>query len=168
MDLSKIIEERFAVRKFSSRKLEPEVLAEILEAGRLAPTAKNMQPQRIFVCKSDEALAKIDLVSPCRYNSSCVLLVCGDTNDCFTDGAYTSHEMDATIVTTHMMLKATDVGADSLWVRRFDVEKTKEVFNLKDGIIPVCLLVLGYRTVDCPMNVKHNVRKPLNETVTEL
>ena len=53
----------------SRRQLSPETLAEILEAGRMAPTAKNLQEQHIYVCQSPEALAKIGACTPCRYGA---------------------------------------------------------------------------------------------------
>ena len=60
MDFEKLSAERYSLRKYSDRPVEPEKLALILEAGRNAPTAHNLQPQRIFVIQSPEALAKAD------------------------------------------------------------------------------------------------------------
>ena len=55
----------------------------ILEAGRLAPTAKNLQGQRIYVVQSAEGLAKIDALTPCRYGAPTVLVVAYDKNSVF-------------------------------------------------------------------------------------
>ena len=60
--------------------MDEEKINKILEAGRLAPTAKNIQPQKIYVACSKEALDKIDQVSPCRYGAPIVLIVCSDKN----------------------------------------------------------------------------------------
>ena len=60
MDFEKLSAERYSLRKYSDRPVEPEKLALILEAGRNAPTAHNLQPQRIFVIQSPEALEKAD------------------------------------------------------------------------------------------------------------
>ena len=73
--------------------------------------------------------------------------------------------MDATIVATHMMLEATNIGVDNIWVRMFDREKVKEVFNLKENIIPICIMPLGYIKEECQTSSMHNLRKNLNETV---
>lgn len=59
MELMKLFEERFSVRKFSDKKVEKEKVDLILEAGRLAPTAVDFQPQRIFVLESEKALADL-------------------------------------------------------------------------------------------------------------
>ena len=49
MEFTKVISERFSTRSFSDKKVEKEKLAEILEAARLAPTARNMQTFKIYV-----------------------------------------------------------------------------------------------------------------------
>lgn len=81
----------------------------ILEAGPLAPTAKNLQGQRIYVVQSAEGLAKIDALTPCRYGAPTVLVVAYDKNSVFVfpGGKANSGEEDASIVATHMMLAET-------------------------------------------------------------
>lgn len=64
MDFQSLSAARYSLRKFSSQPVEPEKLAQILEAGRNAPTAHNNQPQRIFVLQSPEALEKPTPVPP--------------------------------------------------------------------------------------------------------
>lgn len=73
MEFTKVVAERYSCKNFSTRKVEAEKLTEILEAGRLAPTAKNFQEQRIYVLQSEESLAKIDKVTPCRYGAPALL-----------------------------------------------------------------------------------------------
>lgn len=69
MDFNEVVKERFACKKFDGRKFDSNQLDEILEAGRLAPTAKNLQEQHIYVLESKEALEKFDSECPCRYNA---------------------------------------------------------------------------------------------------
>lgn len=78
MEFTKVVAERYSCKNFSTRKVEAEKLTEILEAGRLAPTAKNSQEQRIYVLQSEESLAKLDKVTPCRYGASTCLVVAFD------------------------------------------------------------------------------------------
>lgn len=61
MDLLELLKKRYSVRKFDSRKVEKEKLDLILEAGRVAPTAVNFQPQRILVLQNEEALGKLKI-----------------------------------------------------------------------------------------------------------
>ena len=61
--------ERYAVREYADTPVEAFKLDSILEAGRLAPTAKNVQPQHIYVLQSPEAIAKINALTPCAYGA---------------------------------------------------------------------------------------------------
>ena len=67
MDFLEVLKNRYACKKFDGRQVAAEHLDVILEAGRLAPTAKNLQEQRIYVVQSEEGLAKIDKVTPVSY-----------------------------------------------------------------------------------------------------
>ena len=164
-DFETVIKTRTATRKFKDKLVEDEKINKILEAGRLAPTAKNFQPQKIYVAKSKEALEKIDKVSPCRYNAPTVLIVCSDKSIAWAKDDYSTYEMDACIVATHMMLEATNIGIDNICIEMFDKVALKQEFNLSDNIEPICLIPIGYKTDDCPVNPMHNKRKDLSETV---
>lgn len=85
-------------------------LDKIIEAGRIAPTAKNIQPVKIFVIQSKDGLNKIDKASPCRYGSQTVLLVCGDVDEAFSKDDHSTYVIDSCIIATHMILEATNIG----------------------------------------------------------
>lgn len=165
MELEEVIRKRTSVRKFSDKKLEQEKLEKILEAGRIAPTAKNNQPIKIYVVNSEEGLLKIDKASRCRYGASTVLVVCGNKEEAYHKDDYTTYEMDSCIVATHMMLEATNINVDNIWVEAFDGDILREELNIPEELTPVCLLPLGYKTEDCPMNPLHSVRKNIEEIV---
>ena len=93
-----------------------------------------------------EDLAKVDQCTPCRFGAPAVLLVCYDNTVCWRrkfDGA-DSGEVDASIVTTHLMLAAHDVGLGTCWVMYFDPAKTAELFGLPENIVPAAMLPIGY------------------------
>lgn len=165
MEFEKVIRERTAVRKFKDVQINESELNNILEAGRLAPTAKNIQPQKIFVVQSEDGIQKIDKISPCRYNAPTVLVVCSNKDLAFKKGDYSTYEMDACIVATHMMLEATNVGLGSIWIEMFDKELLKQEFNLDSNIEPICLIPIGYTSDDYSGNPMHNIRKEISETV---
>lgn len=166
MEFIDVVTKRESVRKFTDEVISDEVLNKILEVGRIAPTAKNYQPFKIFVVRSEEGLEKIDKCSPCRFKSKTVLMICGDKNQAWSDGDYSSYEMDASIVTTHLMLAATNYGVGSVWIRMIDPKALKEEFNLDDNLEVVCLLPLGYRREDYKGSPWHNIRKNMDEIVT--
>lgn len=64
MDFKELAKKRFSVRNFSNRPVEQEKLDKMLEMLLLAPTAKNQQPERVYVLQSEEILAKLDELTP--------------------------------------------------------------------------------------------------------
>ena len=165
MEFEEVIKKRMTVRRFSNKKIEQEKLNRILEAGRLAPTAKNIQPIKIYVVNSENGLNKIDKASMCRYGAQTVLIVCGNKEEAFNKGDHTTYEIDSCIVATHLMLEATNIGVDNIWVELFDEKVLRNEFNIPREIIPVCLIPLGYKEESCPDNPKHNIRKPIEDLV---
>lgn len=167
MDLIELLKERYSVRQFSDKEVENEKLDLILEAGRLAPTAVNFQPQRILVIKSNEALEKLKECTRYHFNAPLAILVCYD-NSISWKRAYDNKDMgevDASIVTTQMMLEITNLGLGTTWVGHFDPSAVRSEFNLPENIIPVALLPVGYPAEDTAPNPRHFERLDLKETV---
>ena len=164
MDFREVIRNRYSCKKYSDRAVEPEKLENILEAGRLAPTAKNLQEQHIYVVQSEGALAKIDELTPCRYGAPVVLAVAFDRNNVFTypGGKRDSGVEDATIVATHMILAAADEGLDSCWINFLDPEKTAEALGLPENEEILMLMDLGYAEEGAGSLPYHDSRKPLS------
>ena len=170
MEFTKVVAERYSCKKFGQGKVEPEKLKAILEAGRLAPTAKNFQEQKIYVVQSEEGLAKIDSVTPCRYGASTCVVVAFDKNNMFTypGEKRTSGVEDATIVATHMVLAAANEGVDSCWINFFDPDKLAEALALPENEEILMILDLGYAAEGAGPLPNHASRKPLAETVAYL
>lgn len=167
MEFKDVIQNRYSCKKYSDRPLEPEKLEAILKAGRLAPTAKNLQEQRIYVLRSAEALSKVDAVTPCRYGAGTVLAVAFDRNTVFTypGGKRDSGVEDATIVATHMILAAADAGVDSCWINFFDPDQLAASLGLPENEEVLMLMDLGYAAEGAGPLPNHENRKPLEETV---
>ena len=170
MEFAKLAQKRYSCKKFSDRPVEGEKLAAILEAGRLAPTAKNLQEQHIYVVRSGEALEKIDAVTPCRYGAGTVLVVAFDRENVFhyPGGKRDSGAEDAAIVATHMLLAAASEGVDSCWVNFFDPEKLAEALSLPKNEEILMLMDLGYAAPGTGPLPNHERRKALEETVSYL
>ena len=170
MDFFELAKRRWSVRKYADRPVEEDVLQKVLEAGRLAPTAMNYQPQRIFVLKSEEAMEKLRGATRMAFNAPMALLICYDRRISWKAHSFgDDHEggpIDAAIVTTMMMCQATELGLGTLWVRGYKTADILEAFPMPEGLEPVCILLLGYPYWDGPKN--RTPRKPLEETVTVL
>jgi nitroreductase len=158
---------RYSVRKFRPDAVEPEKLQTILEAGRVAPTGANRQPQRVIVVQRPEGLAKIAKAADI-YAAPTALLVCAEVRDAWVRpyDDINIFKTDAAIVTDHMMLQATDLGLGSLWVAYFKLDVLREEFDLPPTWEPVNILAIGYP--DCPPSSpdRHSTtRKPAADTI---
>ncbi|HIX84375.1 MAG TPA: nitroreductase family protein [Candidatus Megamonas gallistercoris] len=170
MDFTQVIQNRYSCKKFSDRQVSSEQLKEILEAGRVAPTAKNLQEQHIYVLQSKEFLAKIDKVTPCRYGAPTVLVVAFNKDNVFIYPGENrdSGIEDASIVATHMTLAAYNAGVDSCWINFFDPDILKKELNLPENEEILMLLDLGFAADGTKPLPNHTSRKNLSETVTYL
>lgn len=166
----RILESRYSCHAFNNYPVSESKLKMILEAGRLAPSAKNLQPTRIWVVKSEEALARLRTVHPC-YGAPVVLVVGCRNEEAWTresDGVNAA-KTDAAIVLAHLMLTATDAGLANMWIWDFDPRKIREVFPemREHGIYG--LLAVGHpaKGEGDPTEL-HSVRKTLEQMVTTL
>ena len=167
MDFSKLAAERFSVRKFSDRPVDADTVNAILAAGNAAPTACDKQPQKILVVQSSEGLERFRKCTACHFNAPLAMIVCADTTKSWVrsfDGK-NSADIDASIVATHLMLQAAELGVGSTWVMYFIPEAVRTEFELPEGVEPVALLPMGYPADDCVPADLHAKRKPIEETV---
>ncbi len=170
MDFKEVIQNRYSCKKFGDRPVDADALTAVLEAGRLAPTAKNAQEQRVYVLRAPETLAAFDGVCPCRYGAPVVLVVAYAANGAFVypGGARDSGAEDAAIVATHMMLAAANEGLDSCWINFFDPKKLAAALGLPEGEEIVMALDLGHAAEGFKPLPPHFGRKALSETVVYL
>lgn len=169
-DFMILAEERFSVRSFTDEPVLDDVVSRILHSGHVAPTACNLQPQRIYVLQSEEALAKLKRCTPCHFNAPLAMLICVNMDECWErpfDGQ-PSGLIDASIVATHMMLQATAEGLGSTWVMHFDPDTAAQEFNIPENVFPMALLVMGYATEDAIPAPGHLRSRPMQETVIRL
>ncbi len=162
---------RYSLKAFSGKPVEEDKLQQILETGNIAPTAKDAQSHRIYVLQSPEALEKANAATPCIYGAATVLLFTFNKEEAFTypgQDALNSGAEDASIVATHIMLQAKELGVDSCWVNFFEPAKVCELFTLPENEVPVLLMPLGYPKEGAGPLTKHMERKPLADTVKYL
>jgi len=168
MDFDDVIYTRYSVRKYSAKPVEQEKLDKILDAGRIAPTAGNRQPQRIVIVNSEEALADIKRCTPCHFHAPLLLLVCYDksveNNNHYGDKRPYG-QVDAGIVLTHMMLEAYNSGLGTVWVGLFNPELLREYFHIPDHYEILGLMPLGYPDRDAKPSTMHNEKFSIDHTV---
>ena len=166
MSFAKLVEQRYSVRKYDSRPIEPEKMEQILNAGRLAPTAVNYQPQRILVLQGED-MEKFTECTPFRFNQPAVLVVCYDKKESWKSRSGREiGDVDGTIVMTTMMYQAQELGLGSCVLGIYKEALLRERFRIPEQLEIVALMTLGYPAEDAEPNAKlHYSRKDLSETV---
>lgn len=167
MDFITLAEERYSVRKFSSRPVEDSKIEAIIKAGCLAPTACNRQPQRIYVLRSSEALERLQKCKTSHFGETLAILVTADKTECWIreyDGK-PSLDVDASIVLDHMMMAAWDEEIGSTWIMHFIPEAVRTEFDIPENEEPVGILVMGYKADDAMPSPLHSKRKKEEEIV---
>jgi nitroreductase len=163
MTFEELSRARYSVRSFKNIPIEEETLNLILEAGRIAPTACNNQPQKIYVAKSEDARKKLASVCHCTFDAPVILVVCYDRTRDWKNKlqpGYESGETDAAIVCTHMMLQAFELGIGSCWVGYFNPKTVAETLGLPENITVSALLPMGYPAEDAkPLPLHEQVRE---------
>ena len=161
--------ERYSVRHFSDTPVPQELIDSILEAAKLAPTAVNSQPQMIYLLRSKEAIEKANRISPCIYGAPQVFLVCYDDNRVCQRGDSDNYgDIDCSIVITHMLLEAKDLGLGSCPVGYFNPDDAIREFDLPENIHPVLLIPFGYPADDAAPSERHAQYRDMAEMVKEL
>jgi len=167
MDFLELAKLRCSIRSFTDKPVEKKKLQRILEAGRVAPTACNKQPQRIIVVQNSENIKKVQKAYK-TFGSQCILIICRDEREALVRvfDNKCSGDLDIGIVTDHMMLAAREIGIGSVMVGLFDPGIIRKEFDIPEYIQPTALLILGYpKNGFLDPNRHLTERKPMNETV---
>ena len=172
MEFLELAKARYSCRKLSDKPVEPEKVARILEAAVAAPTAKNVQPYKIWKVTSAEALEKVQQIAKFPFvQQSKVILIVGTK----ADGAFTRPfdnknyaEIDGSIVATHLMLAVQAEGLGTTWVGYFDAPKLQELIPEMAGYELIALFPIGYPADDAKPAPRHFERRAISEAVAEI
>ena len=163
MNVFEAIRFRRSIRKFKPTPVEKEKIWRILEAGRLAPSAHNMQPWHFFVITEESAKKKLREAFNRDWfiNAPIILVTCVDPDKAWVRSDGEEYwKVDAAIAIQNMVLCATEEGLGTCWIGAFDEKAAKNALGIPPNIRVVALTPLGY-----PDEKKEKVsnRKPLEE-----
>ena len=149
MDFYDVIRQRKSVRKYKSDPIPDEVLNRILEAGRIAPSAKNIQPWHFIVVKDPAIKEMVAEASRGQlFMADADVILCGCALEDIAwgrmGGYMSSFAVDLTIAMDHMILAATNEGLGTCWIGAFDEKAAKEVLGVPDNVRIVALTPVGY------------------------
>ena len=167
MDFAKLIEARYSARAYKPDPVPEEILRQVLEAARLAPTAANRQPIQIIVIHTAGRQEELGRVYDRDWfvQPPLIVAICTQPGGAWTrssDGKCYS-DVDAAIAFDHLVLAAADLGLGTCWVAAFDPAAAREVLGLPDDVEPVAFTPLGYAT-DEP-STRHTSRKQIEDLV---
>jgi nitroreductase len=168
MSFLELAKKRCSVRKYRDAEVEEEKLRQMLEAGRIAPSAVNFQPW-YFIVVRDEALRRQVGSSYKRdwiVQAPVIIVICGDHKLAWKRFDGKDHcDIDVSIAIDHMTLAAADLGLGTCWVCAFNHQVIREVFKLPEHIEPIALLPIGYPAEISDENRHDSQRKPFDEIV---
>lgn len=167
MDFYTLAKSRFSVREFEQKPVPRDVIDKLLGIAHIAPTGCNYQPHRILVLNTEEALTKLKDCTRCHFDAPLAMLICYNKEESWVrpyDGAL-SAPVDASIVTTHLMLGAWELGIGSCWVMHFNPKKMKAAYHIPENMEPAALLVMGYPKEGTLPNPRHEETRPMDEVV---
>jgi len=161
---------RRSVRSYRPDPVPDDLLAAVLEAARLAPTAANRQPFRVIVVHAAGRQADLRRIYDRDWfvGAPLVLCVCAVRGEAWKRDMYDgrSHaDVDAAIVMDHMVLAAADLGLGTCWIAAFDPAAAREVLGVPDEAEPMLFTPLGFPADDAAGSPRHGERRPLEELV---
>lgn len=165
MEFNELIRERFSCRALSDKEIPHESMNRIFEAARVAPTAVNRQPFKIWAIESPDARAKL------AETTAGVFLVIGSKADeawVRPDDDLNFADVDAAIVATHIMLAIHNEGLRATWVGKFNTPKLKELFPVMEGYNLIAIFPVGYPTEKGVPSPRHKERKSAVDIVQVL
>lgn len=168
MDVKDAISTRRSVRLYKADIPSRELINELVDAARLAPTAVNKQPFRLICVTSADLLAKLQESYKRDWikTAPCIFIVVAEHDKSWHRGldGKDHADIDAAIATDHITLRATELGLGTCWVCNFDAQKVHTDFNLGEQEEAVVLLPVGYEADEA----KEKVRREISEVVTFL
>jgi nitroreductase len=146
MNVINAIKNRRSIRNYLARPVEPEKLAKVLEAARLAPSANNQQNWKFVVVMDKDMIGKIaDIAGKQEFikQAPVILAACGTDPMMMTCGEY-RRSVDLSIATAFMTLEAVEQGLGTCIIARFDQDKMKALLGIPEPVKIILLTILGY------------------------
>lgn len=168
MDFLSLAKKRCSVRNYKNITVEEEKLNKILEAAHVAPTAANMQPHRLLVIQTEEGLQKLSK-GVNFHGAPLAIIVCGDHSNVFVRPFDKKNmiDIDAAIVTDHMVLEAEDLGLSTCILTYFEPDVIRSEFNIPDNLEPVAIISIGYAATKKASPERHNKERMNIASITK-
>jgi nitroreductase len=147
MDIMEAIRSRRSIRSYQDRPVEKDKLNLILEAGRLAPSARNLQDWRFVVVQDEDKRQELSGAArgqPFVAQAPVIIAACGTETEYVMTCGQQCYPIDVTIAVDHMSLMATGLGLGSCWIGAFYEDQVKQILGIPKNIRVVVMLAMGY------------------------
>jgi len=147
MEITEAIRSRRSIRKYQDRPIEEEKLLRVLDTGRMAPSARNLQDWKFIVVRDQDKrkmLSEAANGQPYVEKASAVIVGCATEPENIMPCGQYCYPIDLAIALDHMSLAATAEGLGSCWIGAFQEDKVKEILDIPEKIRVVAMLILGY------------------------
>jgi nitroreductase len=143
------IRTRRSIRHYRPEAVERDKLLRVLEAGRLAPSARNEQEWRYIIVEDASMRQKLMQAASNQTfvaEAPVVIVACAETDSRMMQCGQLTYPIDVAISLDHITLKAVEEGLGTCWIGAFDADQVKKLLSIPDYILVVELLTLGYPT----------------------
>ena len=166
-DFQELAEKRYSCRNFSQRKVEKELVDQIIKAGITAPTAVNTQPVKIFWLNSEKQEKISGRYATIPFGADTFLVVGYKEAEGWVRSFDQRNfaDIDAGIIATHMMLEIEDLGLSTTWVGYFDAPRLQSLYPEMKEYHLIALFPIGYAAEDAAPSDRHFKRKKTEEIV---
>jgi len=163
MELKEIITKRRSIRAYENKPVSEESLKNILEAARLAPSARNNQSWKFVVVREDKRRQELTQAADREFvaEAPVVIAAVATEPEYIMACGVPSYAVDLSIAVTHMILAAVDEGLGTCWLGAFSQQRVKKILRIPEKYRVVALLTLGFPRGE----IKVKTRKPLEEIV---
>lgn len=164
MNVLSAIQGRRSIRKYSNKPVEDEKLLKILEAARLAPSARNQQNWKFIIVKDSKIRQELTeaIGQPFVEEAPIILVCCGTEPESVMKCGQPRYTVDLSIATAYMILEAYEQGLGTCWLGSFDEGMVKKVLDIPENVRVVAITPLGYPE-ELPLQ---KPRKKLNEIIS--
>jgi len=128
LDVFEAIQKRHSIRAYESSPVPEEKLIKILEAGRLAPSASNIQPWHFIVVRDAEKRKRLAKARWAKFLAEVPLVIVGCGNQKASPKWFT---VDVAIAMQNMVLTATAEGLGTCWIGSFDEGEVKKLLKFR-------------------------------------
>ncbi len=164
MSVLQVIKKRQSIRRYKEDLIPEEALLRVVEAARLAPSGKNLQPWKFIIVRDKVLKEKLASASAGQFfiaKAPVIIVGCGFPDNCYARmGRYMkSWPVDVTIALEHLILQAQEEGLGTCWIGSFEEEEVKAILNIPRNVRVLALTPLGYPDETPPFRKRKSLDK---------